>query len=240
MKKSLLSLLVVLLAPAAAFAANFEGKITMKMSGPKGAPPLMTFSVKEGFSRLDMATGGQNAGVIFDVAKQEITMLMVDQKMYMTQAMPKPETMTGTAGNVPGGGLEVTTTKEKILGYDCVKYVEKSKEGISEIWVTDQLGGFLGFGGPPANGGKRGSDAPPPQGWEAAIAGKGVFPLRVITTDGGKETFRLEATAVEKVALPAALFYPPSDFQNLSAMLRGMGMPDGIPGLPGGMRPPGK
>jgi hypothetical protein len=71
------------------------------------------------------------------------------------------------------------------------------------------------------------------------LAGKGVFPLRVVTTTGGKETYRMEATAVEKTALPASTFAAPADFKNLSDMMRGMGMPGGIPGMPGGMRLPG-
>ena len=84
-----------------------------------------------------------------------------------------------------------------------------------------------------------GGGAPAPQGWEDALSGRNVFPLRVVTTAGGKETLRLEATAVEKQSLPAAAFYPPTDFRNLSEMMRGMGLPGGIPGMPGGMKPPG-
>ncbi len=212
----------------------------MKMTGLKNSPPEMTFSLKEGFSRIDMVGAeGRNSGIIFDAAKQEITILMLDQRMYMTQTMPKPQATA--AGGSAGDTVEVTTTREKILGYDCVKYVAKSKEGTSEIWATDQLGSFLGFGGPPAGGGRRGPDggAPAPQGWEAAIAGKSVFPLRVVTTNGAKETFRMEATAVEKQTLPADTFSVPAGFNNLSEMMRGMGMPGGIPGLPGGMKIPG-
>lgn len=227
---------------SATHAANFEGKVTMKLTGPKGAPQEMTFSLKEGFSRIDMATGeGRNAGVIMDAAKQEVTILMVDQKMYMTQPMPKP-TAAAAAEGVAGTAVEITTTKEKILGYDCVKYIATTKEGTSEIWVTDQLGGFLGMGGPPNGGGRRGPGGPggpPAQGWEQALMGKGVFPLRVVTSGAGKETFRMEATAVQPQAMPAAYFAAPADFKNLSDMMRGMGLPGGIPGLPGGMKLPG-
>lgn len=239
MKKLLPLLLLAALAPAA-LAASFEGKVTMKMTGPKNAPPAMTFSLKEGFSRIDMNAEGRNAGVIFDAAKQEMTILMVDQKMFMTQAMPKQVAAAGVAEGAAGAAVEVTTTKEKILGYDCVKYVAQAKDGTSEIWVTDQLGAFLGFGSSPG-GGRRGpgGGGMTPQGWEAAITGKGVFPLRVVTTAGGKETFRMEATSVEKVALPDSTFSAPADFKNLSEMMRGMGMPGGIPGLPGGMKLPG-
>ncbi len=243
MKKRLLSLFTALLTPAALFAASFEGKVTMKMTGPKDAPPAMVFSLKEGFSRIDMTGAeGRNAGIIFDAAKNEMTILMLEQKMYMTQAIPKPSATATAGGASDNSTVEVTTTTEKILGYDCTKYVSKSKDGISEMWVTDQLGSFLGFGGGAAGGGGRrgmGGGAPAPQGWEEALAGRGVFPLRVVTTQGGKETMRMEATAVEKQTVPAALFYPPSDFKNLSEMLRGMGMPGGIPGMPGGMKIPG-
>src|SRR4051812_35109788 len=165
--KKLLGLFSALLLPVAAFAANFEGKITMKLSGLKDAPPVMTFSLKEGLSRLDMKNAGQNVAVIYDGAKQEITILMLEPKMYMTQAMPKLAAVAGADVHAGGENLVVTTTKEKILGYDCVKYVEKSKEGTSEIWATDQLGAFQGFGGPPANSGKRSPGTPAPQGWEA-------------------------------------------------------------------------
>ena len=241
MKKLLLLLLAVVLAAPAAFAADFEGKVTMKMSGPKDAPPQMTFSLKEGFSRIDMAAaGGRNAAIIFDAAKQEMTVLLLDQKMYMSQAMPKPEaSAAGAVGGPVDKSVDITTTKEKILGYDCAKYVTKAKDGTSEVWVTDQLGAFLGLGGSPMGGGRRSPGAPVPQGWEDALVGKGVFPLRVVTTLGGKETFRMEATAVEKQAMPASYFAAPADFKDLGAMMRGMGMPGGIPGMPGGMKLPG-
>ena len=232
--RKLFTLLAVLLVPVAALAGSFEGKVTMKVTGSKDMPPTMTYCLKEGLSRLEMAAGGQNAAIIYDTAKQELLILMPDQKMYMTQPMPKPDaTAAATAAGTTGESLQVTTSKEKILGYDCVKYVEKSKEGTSEIWVTEQLGSFVGFGGPPTAGGKRPPGTPAPQGWETAIAGKGVFPMRVITTDAGKQTFRMDVTAVEKVALPTALFYAPSDYQDLGAMLKNMGMSGGIPGLPG-------
>ena len=240
--KNLLPLLIALLAPVALSATSFEGKVTMKMSGPREAPPAMTFSLKDGFSRIDMAgADGHNSSVIFDAAKQEVTILIPDQKMYMTQVMQKPPATAAIAEGAADSGFEVTTTKEKILGYDCVKYIAKTKEGTSEIWVTDQLGSFLGFGGDPGGGGRRGpgGGVAAQQGWAQVLAGKGVFPLRVVTTTGGKETYRMEATAVEKTALPASTFAAPADFKNLSDMMRGMGMPGGMPGMPGGMRPPG-
>lgn len=239
--KTILSLLLTATAlVSATHAANFEGKVNMKMTGAKGAPQEMTFSLKEGFSRIDMATPqGGGIGVIMDSAKQETTILMVDQKMYMTRPFPKA-TAAATAEGVAGTVVEITTTKEKILGYDCVKYLATAKEGTTEIWATDQLGGFFGMGGGMNGGGGRGGPGgAPAQAWEKALMGKGVFPLRVVTSGSGKETFRMEATAVQPQTLPAEYFAAPADFHSMSDMMRGMGMPGGIPGLPGGMKLPG-
>lgn len=239
MKKLPALLVVAALFATTCVAANFEGKVTMKMTGPKGAPQEMTFSLKEGFSRIDLtAAKGGSVGIILDAAKQEMTMLMFEQKMYMTRPIPKA-TAAATAEGAAGTAVEITTTKEKILGYDCVKYVATAKDGTTELWVTDQLGAFLGMGGGPNGGGRGGPGGPPAQGWEQALMGKGVFPLRVVTSGAGKETFRMEATAVQPQALPAEHFAPPADFHSMADMMRGMGMPGGIPGLPGGMKLPG-
>jgi hypothetical protein len=214
--------------PLALTAAGFEGKVTMKMTGPRGNSVPMTFSLKPGFARVDMEGGGRSMGMITDQAKQQITMLMPEQRMYMVRPLPKtdPKTDAATPEDVT---VEKTDQHEKILGYDATKYISKGKQGTSEVWVTDQLGSFpqLNAGGPAGRGGRR-------EIWEHALSGKDAFPLRVVTTSAdGKETFRLEATNVEKASLPDSVFAPPADFQemNMEKMMGGMRPP-------GGARPP--
>jgi len=220
-------------APAVLPAATFEGKVAMKISGYKDGPKDINFSLKEGFSRIDAEAGpGMAVAMIMDQAKQEMTVLIPMQRMYMVQPMNKlPAAATATAKDeVADGEVVKTGPGEKILGYDTVKYTSTDKGATTEMWVTDQLGAFMGMGpsGNPMGGGRRG----PPgasgggQGWEKALAGKNVFPLRVVTTKEGKESFRMEATSVEKTTLPADLFSTPADYQDLKAMM-------------GGMRPPG-
>jgi hypothetical protein len=99
--------------------------------------------------------------------------------------------------------------------------------GNLEIWVTDQLGTFGGLphgGGP---GGPQGS----PQAWESALKGRNFFPMRVVTSAGGKEKFRLEVTSVEKTSLPDSYFAAPDGWRkfDLGAMMGGA-MPGGFPG----------
>lgn len=217
-------------------AADFEGVVTLKTSGPRGTPSDMTFSLTKGRSRIDMKTAEAGTpAMLFDQAKEEITILMPEQKMYLVRPMPKPgETPAGPREDAT---LEKTNETEKILGYECTKYISTSREGTTEAWVTDQLGTFMGLaGGNPMGGpgGRRGRGGIP-EGWANALRGKDAFPLRVVTRDAsGKESFRMEATSVEKKSLPASTFTPPADFQkfDMDGMMRGMGMPPG-------MRPPG-
>ena len=175
MKKLLvLSLACALLAPAALSAADFEGTVSMKMSGreaaAKGGGAVMNFSLKGGLTRMDMDAQGMSVGVIMDPAKQQMTMLMVQQHMYMIRPMATPEAPAGTsAGKAPEMTLEKTSTTEKILGYECVKYVAKDDKGKStELWLTDQLGSFMGFGS-----GGRPDGAP--RRWRTHAAGLGAI-----------------------------------------------------------------
>jgi hypothetical protein len=238
MKKiPVLLLLIAGLIPGALFAASFEGKVSMKMTGPKGTPQQVDFSLKEGLTRIDVTAGGMSPAIIMDQGKQQILILIPPQKMYLVQPLPKPpENAAAGSGAAQGASraapeVQVTAITEKILGYDCTKLMatDKDKNSTTEIWVTDQLGNFMGMG-PGGLGGRRGGGADA-QAWAEALRGKGTFPLRVITTKDGKETFRMEATSVEKESLPASLFEAPADYHNMSDMMKGM--------MPGGMRPTG-
>jgi Domain of unknown function (DUF4412) len=227
-------LALVALAPAAVFAASFEGRVAMNMISPKTEPVPVAWSLKEGFSRMDMsAAKGQTVSMIMDLTKQEMIILMDSEKMYMVRPIPKPdaqpERKTAARDDVT---FEKTGITEKILGYTCEKYLVKSKDGTSELWVTDQLGTFMGMGsGANPMGGRRASSAEP-QAWEKALMGKNFFPLRTVVLDkSGKESFRMEATAVEKKSLPASMFAPPAGYEkfDMGGMMKGM-MKGMIPG----------
>ena len=227
-------LAAALLAPAALSAANFEGKVRFKITTGKNAQDL-DYSIKDGLARLDMQTKEASAAVIINPARQEVTILMAEQKMYMVQAIAGKSAAAKSA-EASDVSFEKTGVTEKIFGYDCTKYVAKTKDSTSEIWATEQLGTFMGMGpgmdgGGMAEmfGGGRKAASAGPQPWETALAQKDFFPLRVVSqTAKNKETMRMEATAVEKKSLPATDFIPPADWQkfDLNAMMRGM--------LPGG------
>ncbi|MBC7369404.1 MAG: DUF4412 domain-containing protein [Undibacterium sp.] len=226
-KLSSFILACALLTPAALLAADFEGKVRFKITTGKTAQD-MDYSVKNGLARIDVQTKETTASVIMDPAKQEVTVLMLEQKMYMVQSIAGKDGAAANAGiDTSQTSFEKTSTTEKILGYDCTKYIAKSKDSTSEIWATEELGAFMGTGpgGGGGFGGRRGGGSAVPQAWEAALAGKNFFPLRVVSQNsGGKETTRMEATAVEKKSIPDSEFAPPAGFQkfDMGAMMRGM------------------
>lgn len=220
---------LVIVAPATVSAASFEGTVRMKMSQPRGQAFEMTYRVKEGFIRTEVQAGEGVVATIMDLNKQEMIVLMPEQQMYMVHSLAAAKAAAEKASQGADVTFEKTDETEKILGYDCVKYISKTKDQVSDVWVTDELGGFAGLGTAPGAG--KGGRGKAQAAWEKALMGKDAFPMRVVSrSPKGAEQFRLEVVAVEKAAQPASLFAPPAGYQkfDMGAMMRGM--------LPGGKR----
>jgi len=148
--------------------------------------------------------------------------------MYMTLPMPTGAAAAQKGGKAQDVKLEKTGETEKILGYLATKFLSTHDGTTTELWLAEGLGTF--FAPSSANnpmGGGRGS-GPAPQGWERALAGKELFPLRVVGKNkSGKETFRMETTSIEKHSLPDTLFAPPAGYQKfdmggMGGMMKGM------------------
>ena len=224
--------LCVLLLPCALRAESFEGKVSMKItSDSKDTPQSMDYLLKEGFVRMNIATERGAMGMILDLKNRQMIMLMPPQRMYMVRPF-------GDAANPAGGPagdrapandseIQVTSTKETILGYECTKVVVTRGSETSEIWVTSELGTFMGMS---PGGGGMGRRPQVPKGWELALKGKGWFPMRVVSLESGKEKFRLEVTAVQKESEPDSQFAPPDGWTkfDLGSIMGGGGrMPFG-------------
>ena len=215
-----------LLAPVALLGAAFEGKITMKMTPGRGEPQEMSYNIKGDKMRIEIATKkGGMGGMIMDGEKKEMIMMMDDQKMYMTMAIPD---VAAEAAGKKGEDVkfEKTNETEKILGYTATKYIATQKDGTkTEMWLAEGLGKFMSASpGNPMTGRR----AAPPE-WERALAGKELFPLRVVGKDKGeKQTFQMDVIAIDKKSLPDSMFTPPASYQkfDMGGMMKGM-----IPGF---------
>jgi hypothetical protein len=211
-------LAIVALALPRAFAADgFEGKVSMKVTSStasKDNQQSIDYEMKEGFMRMEVATAKGHANMIVDFKNRQMMVVMDQQKMYMVQPFPQAPADPKATADVKqlGADIQVTAEKETILGYDCTKVVSTSADGTAELWVTNQLGSFVGLS---PGGGAPGRRGQPAQAWESALKGKGFFPMRVIVTRNGKGTFRLDVTSVQKVSIPDSEFAPPDGYRKL-------------------------
>ena len=215
--KSLLRLLfaAALLAGSAAFAAVFEGRMTLSMSSGKDRAQDLNYAIKGHLIRLEL-TGKEQFAMIMDAKKMEMTSLMPEQKMYMVMSVQGVAESAQKAATGDDFSVEKTGRSEKILGYNCEEYVSTDKKrGVkTEIWVADGLGTFMGLGAGGGGGGPFGGGRAKGPTWEEAFKGKPGMPLRVVSHDAkGKETFKMEATKIEPGSLPDSLFVPPADYQ---------------------------
>jgi hypothetical protein len=224
MKKTLALVLITcaLLTPGALSAKDFEGTVRMKITDGRSKAMPLEYSIKGGLLRTDIqAEEGMTMTAIMDFAKDEMIMLMPGQPMYMV--MPIKSTAAQASGHT-GEEPELVNTgeTETILGYPCTKYLAKSKEAVTEIWATEEIGAFMGLGSAMSSpmGGKAA-----PQSWEKSLVGKNFFPLRVVSGAGSRQKFRMDVTAIEPKSLPASFFAPPAGYQkfDMGGMMKGLG-----------------
>jgi hypothetical protein len=98
-KLSAFLLACALLIPATLSAAGFEGKVRFKITNEKTAQD-MDYRVKNGLARIDVQSKDGTASVIMDPAKQEITILIPQQKMYWVQSLSSKGGAAAIAGGV--------------------------------------------------------------------------------------------------------------------------------------------
>ena len=203
-----------LLIPVALSAAGFEGKVTFQMTSGRGKPADLTYSIKGDKVRMEFPNQKGSGGMIMDTSKREMMVMMDEQKMYMVMALPDT-VAEAAAGRAEDVKLEKTSETTKIAGYTATKYIVTSREGTTDLWLAEGLGTFMGMSN---NSNPMGGKRAAPKAWERALAGKEMFPLRVVGKD-----FKMEATSVEKTSLPDSLFTPPAGYQkfDMGGMMKG-------------------
>jgi hypothetical protein len=224
MKSLLLLLLGCALIPLSLPAQTFEGKVTMAIKTSESADkvPLIRYTIKAGFMRMDSTMGSHQSSMIFDLKNRQMIILMPQQSMYMVQPMPAAGSAAAAtdAESRPDAKFETTGDTATILGYTCRKYLVTTTGNAVEIWATDQLGSFGGFN----LGGNSGGRSNIFQGWGSAFQGKNFFPMRISGSHGG-QSFSMEVTAVEKQAVPDSEFAPPDGWRkfDMGNFMQGVG-----------------
>lgn len=218
--KPLLRLFAVgtlLLTAVSSFAAGaFQGKVTQTITDGKGRSHDLNYSIKGSKMRMEVNEQGHQAVIISDMDKLETLILMAEQKMYMVMSIKKPveQAVAKSSGNA-NVDIQVTGKTDTILGYKCNQVIitDKSSGAVTETWLAEGLGTFMGLSGG-GGGGPFGGKSAKAAAWEEALKGKVGFPLRVIGHDAkGKDTVKMETTKLEPGSLPDSLFTPPADYR---------------------------
>lgn len=205
--------------------SQFEGAIDMKVVSKGKVPQEMIFEmlVKKDMvaSRMSGAgMKGEDARMIYRGDKEILWIINDGEKSYLEIPMkdadgsPAASEMNNAAADP---GMRKTGKRQTLLGYSCEEWEVKSGDETISIWGTDALGNFYeslsrSFGkmGKSGQGGSEGRD------WSTRISKMNVFPLKIITSKGGKEREVQEVTKIEKKSVASSVFNPPATYEKQS------------------------
>lgn len=215
-------------------AAQFEGTITYVV-GARQTP--MTQTIKGNMVRTEMQgdRGGRGA-MIMDASAQTMTMVMDEQKMYMTMDLKnRPNDEDRAERKMPK--ITDMGKTETIAGKSCNVYrmaTEEGKPDNIEVCAAKGMGFFMGGGRGPMGRGRGQGEGPDATALMAnpefaKMYKDGFFPLRLSRIRDGNVTNQMLATKIEPKSVDASLFQVPAGYQEMK-MPAGMG-----PGMgPGG------
>jgi hypothetical protein len=217
-----LSIAIVLFLSATASAQMFEGTITMEVLSPRMQKPVtIVTNIKGDKSMSVMPMGPQgNMKVYTDKASGKMTSVMGTMGMSMDMK-PANEKAKKTLDSMT---IEATGEKRAINGHDCELYHVTVNGKHSNWWVTGDLSKSLlqalqsiyqSGGGTMHSKGSFGEEA------FDQIFKKGLMPMRIESSDGGKSSTTMTIVGYEQKHLDDSIFIIPSDVKIQS--MPGMG-----------------
>jgi hypothetical protein len=222
MRKGILPCVLITLSVSHVFGASFEGVVHFK-STYWGEESEFDYYRKGNRTRMETNRSRHGrAAVIMDLDARKVSMLLLNWRLAMVMNMEEAALL---ASNRPTGSLVKTGKTRIILGHHSDQFIHIGKEEETEIWGTTGLGVFIGLH-TRASGFGRAGDSPE---WARALRDQGIFPLIVIRKHSGEEQARMEATRIEKKALPEELFAVPRRYLTYDKFDPNNKMP-GMPG----------
>lgn len=197
-------------------AQAFEGVVAYKISGDGGKSSELTMSIKGTQVRTDMAAEGHAMVMLLDGQTSTMTMLMAEQKMYMSMDMKAMgERMQGMKhdDHTPPK-ITALGTRETLAGRSCENFQVESEKSKEEFCNAAGMGNILAPHSPMG----RGAASPLNDLDNAAYRAyfkDGFFPLRVTDLAGGNRKVVMEAMRVEPKALEASLFQVPAGYMEM-------------------------
>ncbi|NNG26928.1 MAG: DUF4412 domain-containing protein [Ignavibacteriaceae bacterium] len=201
------SILILLLATSnILFAQNqFEGKVKFR-AYDEGESGSMNYFVKGDKFRIDAPEGGMGQGyMIYDASTNIMTIVMVEQQMYMEMPVDAAGNMTDQDDD--NVYFNNTGETQEINGYLCEKFEFVDEDGAGVAWMTQELGPFMFLGDPEGMGDSQSN-------WQQEIMAEGYFPMLVEQENSSGElqpVFEIEE--ILAMALGDDIFSIPAGFQ---------------------------
>jgi hypothetical protein len=223
----------------------FEGEIALQFQDKKsGKPPqTLVYEVKQPKMRLDVppetlasagpgspikgksvwmlvdppqkkmwaVTDDEKKAIVFDLEK------MADDMKKLRGSSGGGSHTPGTSGSKPPPKIEKTGKKEKVCGYECEIWTVTDENKKTELCAAEGIKWF--------DLRSMGAASDPRAAVLAELTDMNHFPLRVVQSENGAETERMEATRCDKKKMDDARFQVPPGYQilDLAAMLQGLG-----------------
>lgn len=224
MTSATLRLIAAMVAPIAAGAQPFEGKITAVLSA--GGMQIESEQHLRGtMMRQDMNMAGNSVSIITNRESGKVIMLNHPQKMWIDMAA-----MNQMMGRMGRGGaesreapkemppIERTDRVETIAGHECRHYVINTTGGKVDLCAASGMGIVLPGGAPSMGGMGRAQgpalpNLPNADVWARAFK-DGFFVLKMDATNA-QGAVSWVAKSVERKAVSDDLFGPPSGYKEM-------------------------
>jgi hypothetical protein len=201
-------------------AQAWEGVIEFKGFTHDSARMIQTS--KGTMLRMDMVKVGKNqsnrGAVIFDSKTRMMTMIMYDQKRYMTTPMGAMDSMIAgvrEGHKAPKISFKDTGRSEVVAGVKCEIYHGTTTREDGKVEEGEAcLAKGVGFNMMENFTGKRGSSDPATELFRE-FAAKDLRMIKAWRMKDGKMEVALEATKIERKSIPDSEFLPPPGFTKL-------------------------
>lgn len=212
-------------APLAA-QSSWEGVIEFK--GFRKDSSKMIQTSKGNLVRIDMMEAGKHGdkrgSVIFDAKTRTMTMIMYEQKMYMTTPMKSMDSMAASLREEHGPkdiSFKDTGRTEVVAGTKCEIYHGTSTMADGKVEEGEAcMAKGVGFNVMDFGRGGRGQSSDPTTKMFQKMAEKDLHMLKAWQMKDGKMEVMLEATKIEARSVSDAEMKPPADFKKFEMPTR--------------------
>jgi hypothetical protein len=202
--------------------SGFAGDVEMKITAPSIPQGMdISYEVKGDKIRFDLASFAPGMPAMWgleDRTANKLYMVLDAQKMIMVTDLGAAA--KARAAQAPKYTIEKTGKLDTVAGQSCEIWNLTGEGKKVELCVVKGMQALPtgNFASTP------GADL----GWSAGLESEGVMPLRVVVTQNGAQTMRMDVVKMDKKVPDDARFVLPAGYRQIN-----QGAIPGMPGMPG-------